>query len=52
VLDLIIVAGALGTRPGDSGWKPNADLKEDKDNVINILDLIVAAGNLGKTWDP
>jgi parallel beta-helix repeat protein len=45
VLDLIIVAGALGTKPGDLGWKPNADIKED--NIINVLDLILVASYLG-----
>ena len=45
VLDLIVVAGALGTKPGDLKWKPNADVKED--NIINVLDLILVATKLG-----
>jgi len=45
VLDLIIIAGALGTKPGDPGWKPNADIKDD--NIINVLDLILVASKLG-----
>jgi hypothetical protein len=45
VLDLIIVATALGTAPGDYFWNPNADVKEDND--INVLDLIVVSGYLG-----
>jgi parallel beta-helix repeat protein len=45
VLDLIIVASALGTRLGDPEWKPNADIKED--NIINVLDLILIASYLG-----
>jgi hypothetical protein len=45
VLDLIIVARAIGTRPGDAKWDPNADVKEDK--LINVLDLILVAHYLG-----
>jgi len=45
VLDLIVVARAIGTRPGDAKWDPNADVKEDK--RINVLDLILVAHYLG-----
>ncbi|NWF86804.1 hypothetical protein HXY32_03225 [Candidatus Bathyarchaeota archaeon] len=45
VLDLIVVANALGTSPSDLRWNPNADVKED--NKINILDLILVANYLG-----
>jgi hypothetical protein len=45
VLDLIVVADALGTKPGDAGWNPRADVKED--SVINVLDLILIATRLG-----
>jgi hypothetical protein len=41
VLDLIIVAKALGTYPGDSKYNPNADINGD--GVIDILDLILVA---------
>jgi parallel beta-helix repeat protein len=45
VLDLIVVANAFGSRPGESKWNPRADVKED--GLINVLDLITIAGKLG-----
>lgn len=45
VLDLIITANALGSRPGDPNWNPRADVKED--GAVNVLDLITIAGKLG-----
>jgi hypothetical protein len=45
VLDLIIVAEALGTHPGDPKWNPNADVNSD--GVVNVLDLILVAKYLG-----
>jgi hypothetical protein len=45
VLDLIIVAKALGTHPGDLKWNPNADINGD--DSIDVLDLILVAKYLG-----
>jgi len=45
VLDLILVANALGTHPSDPKWNPSADLNQDGN--INVLDLIVVATYLG-----
>jgi parallel beta-helix repeat protein len=45
VLDLIVVATALGTLPSETGWNHRADVKED--NEINVLDLILVAVHLG-----
>jgi parallel beta-helix repeat protein len=45
VLDLIAVAVALGTHPGDQKWNPRADVTQD--GVINVLDLIAVASRLG-----
>ena len=45
VLDLIVIAQALGAHPGDPKWNPRADAKED--NVVNVLDLILVAKYLG-----
>jgi hypothetical protein len=45
VLDLIFIATRLGAKPGDLSWNPRADIKED--DVINVLDLILAAQYLG-----
>lgn len=36
VLDLIIVAKALSTRPGGSNWNPDADINND--GAINVLE--------------
>lgn len=44
VLDFIAVVGALGVRPGNPNWNPNADVQED--GVINVLDLITVAVQL------
>lgn len=48
--DLMIAARAFGSKPGDAHWKPYADL--NRDNVINILDLIPIASNYGVGNDP
>lgn len=48
VLDLITIANALGTKPGDPKWNPKTDVKQD--NVINVLDLIATANHLGENW--
>lgn len=45
-LDLIEVANALGTKPGEENWNPRADVREDN-NIINVLDLILVAVRLG-----
>jgi hypothetical protein len=45
VLDLIIVAKALGTCLGDLKWNPNADINGD--DSIDVLDLILVAKYLG-----
>jgi len=45
--DLVRTAQAFGSRPGDPGWDPVADLIQD--NKINILDIIVVARNFGRT---
>ena len=45
VLDLIVIAYVLGSKPEDANWNPRADVKED--NIINVLDLILTAKYLG-----
>jgi len=47
VFDLIKVAIAFGSKPGDASWNPNADLKED--NLIDVFDLIKVAIHFGET---
>ena len=45
--DLVRTAQAFGSKLGDSDWDPFADLI--RDDVINILDIIVVASNFGST---
>jgi len=45
--DLVRTAQAFGLKLGDPGWDPYADLI--RDDVINILDIIVVASNFGST---
>jgi len=47
VFDLIKVAIAFGSKPGDPSWNPNTDLKED--NLIDVFDLIRVAIHFGET---
>jgi len=47
ILDIAIVASAFGSRPGDSGWNPDADL--DGNEIINIIDISAVAIDFGKT---
>jgi len=46
IYDIVLVATAFGSRPGDPDWKPNADLVED--NIIDIYDVVIVAQNFGK----
>lgn len=45
MLDLILMASVLGTKPSNPRWNPRADVKED--GVINVLDLILTANCFG-----
>lgn len=47
ILDLITVARAYGTKPGDPYFNQLADLNGDQ--IINVLDLILVARNYGRT---
>ncbi|UCC95255.1 MAG: right-handed parallel beta-helix repeat-containing protein [Candidatus Omnitrophota bacterium] len=46
ITDLVIVAQAFGSQPGDSNWDSRADLNND--NVVDIDDLVVVAQNFGR----
>lgn len=50
ILDAIRLAGAFGTRPGDTNWNIEADIKVN--GVINILDAISLASKFGKSVTP
>ncbi len=47
ILDLVIVARAIGSVPSSPNWDPAADLNED--GKITILDLVVVASQIGRT---
>jgi parallel beta-helix repeat protein len=47
--DIVTVAKAYGSKPGDSRWNPNADI--DNNGIVSLVDLVIVAKNYGKT-DP
>ena len=46
VFDVVTVAEAFGSIPGDPNWNPAADLVQDE--VIDIFDVVIVAGNFGR----
>jgi hypothetical protein len=46
IKDIVIVAAAFGSKPGDSNWDSRADINKDK--FVNIKDLVLVSGNFGK----
>jgi hypothetical protein len=44
--DLVILAQAYGSKPGDSNWNPNADI--DGNGVVGLSDLVILAQNYGR----
>jgi parallel beta-helix repeat protein len=46
--DLVILANAYGSRPGDLKWNPNADLNDN--NVVDLLDLVLLANHYGQHY--
>ena len=47
--DLVILAKAYGSKPGETKWNPNADI--DNNGIVGLSDLVILAKNYGKT-DP
>lgn len=47
ILDIVIVALAFGSQPGDANWNPIADM--NKDGKVNILDIVLVAIHFGET---
>ena len=47
IYDVVEVAGAFGSKPGDSDWNPITDLVQDE--LIDIFDVVLIAKNFGKT---
>jgi outer membrane protein assembly factor BamB len=44
--DLVILANAYGSRPGDAKWYPNADI--DGSGVVGLTDLVIMATHYGQ----
>jgi hypothetical protein len=47
IVDIVLVAMAYGSKPGDPNWNENADI--DKNGIIDILDVSAVARDYGKT---
>lgn len=47
IINVDIVAQALGSYPGHPRWNPEADL--NRDGKVDIVDLAMVASNFGKT---
>jgi hypothetical protein len=50
IQDILVVAKAFGSSPGDPRWNPYADINND--NTVNIKDILLVAKNFGKTCSP
>lgn len=46
LFDLVILAQAYGSHPGDAKWNPNADINSD--NTVNLADLVILALHYGQ----
>jgi len=48
ILDILQIAVAFGTQPGDPKWNPKADV--DPNGIINILDVLQVAVHFGESY--
>jgi peroxiredoxin len=48
--DLVILARAYGSRPGDPNWNPVADI--DGNGMVGLLDLVILAQHYGQQYPP
>ena len=48
IFDIVVIAGAFGTSPGDANWNPACDVR--KDGVIDIYDLVAEVPHFGETY--
>jgi hypothetical protein len=46
--DLVLLANAYGSKPGDIKWNPNADLNDD--GKISLQDLVIMANHYGQHY--
>jgi len=47
LLDVVKVAIAFGSHPGDLNWNPASDLNSD--GTVDIIDIVIVAANYGRT---
>jgi thermitase len=48
IVDIVIVALAFGSKPGDPNWNPYVDLNQD--GIVDIVDLVMVALHFGETY--
>ena len=48
ITDIVIIALAFGSKPGDPNWNPNADLNGD--GKVTITDIVIAALHFGEQY--
>lgn len=48
IYDVVAVAIAFGSKPGDPNWNPTADLNND--SITDIYDVVTVAKDFGKKW--
>jgi parallel beta-helix repeat protein len=46
--DLVLLANAYGSKPGDVKWNPNADI--DGNNIVGLSDLVILANHYGQHY--
>jgi hypothetical protein len=46
--DLVILANAYGSKPGDTKWNPNADINGN--NIVDLSDLVLMAIHYGQHY--
>jgi len=46
IFDVVILAKAFDSAPGESNWKQAADLNND--DIVDIFDVVILAKNFGK----
>jgi len=47
IFDVVLIAIAFGSKPGDDNWNAIADLNND--GIVDIFDVVLLAQNFGKT---
>jgi parallel beta-helix repeat protein len=48
IVDIVIVAIAFGSRPGDPNWDPYADINQD--GIVDIVDIVMIAIHFGEAY--